>query len=127
MVAILLLATPSLVWGKKHTASSHVYTFTYDEVFAATGDAVARMGLLADAQDKAKGTISGHGLYKPSFASANRKFSFEITVETVSSKPETRVTVLAKIKELWVLGGDAETELQEALLGELNKVLLTYK
>lgn len=112
--------------------TTRVYTNSYDEVFQATQDAIQRIGLFVKAADKNKGTIAGNGDYLPKGATATSKVDFEINIEVVSPKPETRMTVNAtavpslsrarKARIEAIISGD----FRRALFIEIQKVLATY-
>jgi hypothetical protein len=98
---------------------SRVYQHTYDEVFQASQEAIERMGLFLVDKDKDKGTISGNGVYKW----AGKDCTFDIHIEALNTKPETRVTINAKVKGI-VVGSEAK--LKADFLAMLQQVLSTY-
>src|SRR5271157_591619 len=76
---------------------TRIYTHTYDEVFQASQETIERLGLTVSNADKDKGTIGGDGQYRMrngDFA----KLNVLAHIETVSAKPEVRVTLVLKIK-----------------------------
>jgi hypothetical protein len=97
---------------------TRVYRYTYDEVFAATQDAIERLGWSVTNADKDKGTITGRGIYH------KNSNTFEIHVETVSPKPETRMTVVQIKTGIFFSNGKLEAG---QLFSEVQKVLVTYK
>jgi hypothetical protein len=106
---------------------TRVYQNTYDEVFQASLDAIQRMGLFVIDKDKGKGTISGNGVYQAITGAGPRNFktTFDIHIETVSAKPETRMTInAAHFRGL--LGSFGENNLKQNFLSEVQKVLATY-
>jgi len=107
--------------------STYVFQHTYSEVFQAAQDAIERMGMFAKAQDKDKGTISGDGRYKMMKPAGplSIPMTFDIRIEMVSAKPETRVTVDAT--RHGGLGGSGwARDFGKDLLSEMQKVLATY-
>ncbi len=52
-----------------------------------------------------------------------KKCTFDIHIETLNTKPETRVTINASV-EVW--GAPAASRLKERFSNELQKVLATY-
>jgi hypothetical protein len=134
-LAVVLLTGAGLVWGTpkgdETVTNSHVYAFTYDEVFAGSLDAIARLGMFVETQDKAKGSITGNGTYVGRGGGRRAKTTFKIAINSVSSKPETRVTVVATAHlpgwNFKFENKQYETEFTEDLLAELQKVLATYK
>jgi hypothetical protein len=101
---------------------SRVYSHNYDEVFEAAQETIERQGLFVKDKDKDKGIINVEGEYPDPYW-GNVKMTFQIYVESVSSKPETRVT-----------DRDVECKRGRACWGffrsfpiELQKVLATYR
>jgi len=99
---------------------TRVYQHTYDEVFQASLETIERMGLFLTDKDKDKGTISGNGAYDFG-GNRPRKGTFDIHIEALNTKPETRVTINAKFR------GMKDWAFPERFLSELQKVLSTYK
>ncbi len=102
---------------------SQIYQHTYDEVFQASKKAVERKGWFVTASDKDKGTITG--------TMGNTKNSFNIHVEALNTKPETRVTLQIKwyYKKQWLVSKQMEQDGRNwvnSFLSELQKVLSTY-
>jgi hypothetical protein len=130
-IAVFVLILGALVFGG-HGASvasgapskgnpedfTRVYRYTYDEVFAATQDAIERLGWSVTNADKDKGTITGRGIYN------KNSNTFEIHVETVSPKPETRMTVVQIKDGIFFSNGKLAAG---QLFSEVQKVLVTYK
>jgi hypothetical protein len=122
------------VWGApkgdESSTNSYIYAFTYDEVFAGCLDAIARLGAFVETQDKTKGRITGHGMHEEPGGYQRGKVNFEITINTVSGKPETRVTIVSTKKACGLGCGGINrrgaTDFNEQVLGELQKVLATY-
>jgi hypothetical protein len=109
---------------KKEEAASQVYQHTYDEVFQASQEAIERMGLFLGDKDKDKGTLNGNGPYQEPGYTGTFKMIFDIHIETLSTKPETRLTINTQVK-----GMVARHELQsfnQRFLSEVQKVLATY-
>src|SRR5208337_173225 len=77
----------------KHKTATKIYQHTYDEVFQASLEAIERMGLFVTDKDKDKGTISGNGNYTLSSGTASQPWIFDIHIEALNTKPETRVTI----------------------------------
>jgi hypothetical protein len=116
-----LPATPN---KDKDLESTQVFQHTYDEVFQASQEAIERMGVFVGAKDKDKGTISGDCLYQPPPAGGKYKLTYDILIETLNTKPETRVTINAKAKAM--MAGTVEKGFKLRFLSELQKVLSTY-
>jgi len=103
----------------KDEGSTQIYQHTYDEVFQASQETIERMGLFVTNKDKDKGMISGKGDF--TVQAWTKKCTFDIYIETISTKPETRVTIKPKI----ALG--YAHNLTTRFFGELQKVLSTYR
>ncbi len=105
---------------------TRVYQYTYDEVFQASQEAIEQMDYFITHKDKDKGTISGNGIFysKTSVGPMGKKCTFDIHIETLNTKPETRVTIKANV-EVW--GASASSRLKERLSSEIRKVLATYR
>ncbi|HKI12552.1 MAG TPA: hypothetical protein VKA02_10585 [Candidatus Acidoferrum sp.] len=97
---------------------SRVFNHTYDEVFQASQDAIERIGWFITKADKDKGTITGYGMY------GKNNNTFEIQIEAVSQKPETRAAIAMKTH---LLVGVERRGLATKFFVELQKVLVTYK
>lgn len=108
----------------KDQALTQTYLHTYDEVFQASLEAIERMGLFVTAQDKDKGTISGKGSHQQKGVQLPRDWTFDIHIETLSTKPETRVTINASSRG-WVLASE-KAAFKQDMASELQKVLSTY-
>jgi hypothetical protein len=103
---------------------TQVYQHSYDEVFQASQEAIERMGCFVTNADKDKGVISGNGRCARGAPGYMFKVDFEIRIESVSTKPETRVTVNAQSKG-WGRGAIKEN-FKDDFSRELQKVLSTY-
>jgi hypothetical protein len=104
---------------------TRVYPFTYDEVFQAAGKALLRLGWNVANSDKDKGIIQGTVIDE---YLGGHGHQFEAHIETISSKPETRVTLGVKVHHEFMLN-DAECRRYCArkFFPELQKVLATYQ
>jgi hypothetical protein len=128
---VVLIAAPvnsGASKNEKDQETTRIYQHTYDEVFQASQEAIERMGMFLENKDKEKGTISGSGVYKGAGGPTHTiTIKFDIRIETVSTKPETRVTVNAKAKG-GPFGGDGGWGKHFVLdyMGEVQKVLATY-
>ncbi len=107
---------------------SQTYQHTYDEVFQASKKTIERKGWFITASDKDKGIISG----TMTMGTAIGKDSFNIHVEALNTKPETRVTLQVKYyyKKQWgvsykVMEQPGRSGIN-SFLSELQKVLSTY-
>lgn len=96
---------------------TQVYQHTYDEVFQAIQETVERKGYFVTDKDKDKGTFIA--------TSSNRKVDFYLHVETLNTKPETRVTIIPKLRGSKLFGSGLAQD-SEDFLKELQKVLATY-
>jgi hypothetical protein len=101
-------------------AVSHVYNYSYDEVFQGSQEAIQRLGWFDTGKNKDKGTISGYGMH------AGCKVPFDIQIETVNAKPETKVTVSANKGGCFGIHTVSQNATKNAILSELQKVLATY-
>jgi hypothetical protein len=112
---------------KKDDTSSQVYQHTYDEVFQASLEAIERLGLFVAAQDKDKGTVSGNGAYRMQCVAGpcDMNVTFGIRIQTVSTKPETRVTIDAT-RHGMTGHGEGITQFKNAFLRAVQQVLSTY-
>jgi len=90
-----------------------VYQHTVDEVFQASQEAIERLGWFVTDKDKDKGTISG---YHPAY-----KTAFDIHIEALNTKPETRVTITVKTKYR-----NFRKDIEQRLPTQIQKVLATY-
>jgi hypothetical protein len=125
------LSPPVQAKDKLPEETSQVYQHTYDEVFQASQDAIERLGCFVTAADKGSGTITGGGKCATYHAcpGASLKVDFQMKIETVSAKPETRVSVDAKTKGefgAYACVGGARKNFKDLLLNEVQKVLSTY-
>jgi hypothetical protein len=122
VVAVMALTSaflfPAAQAKDKPEDSTRVYQHTYDEVFQAAQKAAERLGWSVTTADKDKGAITGNGV------NDNTKNLFEAHIESVSAKPETRVTVVLKLTGLSGRGG--RQYFTNQFLSELAKVLATY-
>ena len=107
---------------------TRVYPFTYDEVFQAAEKALLRLGWRVSGKDKDKGIIQGTVIDQHLSVMNYDKNQFEMHIETVSSKPETRITLVVKVHHVWTIS-DVRTRqvCAEDYFGELQKVLATYQ
>jgi len=96
---------------------TRIYRHTYDEVFEGAQEAIERKGWFVGDADKDKGTITVNGVY------GRTKMTFEIHIEPVSPKPETRITINGVTKS----SGVNRRDLALQFFTELQKVLVTYK
>lgn len=104
--ALVILITMSVAPAAPRPSSkdnpedfTRIYGHTYDEVFQGAQETIERMGLFVTTTDKDKGIITGNGKYFPKGATAPTTVDFQIRIESVSSKPETRVTISCTPKE----------------------------
>jgi len=103
---------------------TQIFRHTYDEVFQASEEAIERQGWFLDATDKEKGTISGRG----SALVAGVKGVFYIHIETLNTKPETRVTFISRENNAFRSNGiDTSVNGGHRFFPELQKVLSTYR
>jgi len=97
--------------------ATQVYNHTYDEVFQAAQERIERNGWFIDKADKDKGIIIT--------AAIDKKCPIDIHIESVSPKPETRVTVRWRCQG-WALRHYSH-DLGDGYLSGLQKVLATYR
>lgn len=123
-LAVLLGALAASGWVfAKDTGVFHatrVYSHTYDDVFQAALEEVERSGCPLENADKDKGiiTYADHGYFK---------CTYEIHVESVSPKPETRVSVDHRCKVSWIDKKSMVASFGESYLGAVQKILATYR
>lgn len=120
-------ARPAVPGKDKDEAPSQVYQHSYDEVFQASLETIERMGLFVTDKDKDKGTISGNGEYHYPCGAAvpcGGKLTFEVNIETVSAKPEVRVTMRPKFL-MHITRGPRLTFPPDFFI-QLQKVMSTY-
>jgi hypothetical protein len=110
---------------EKDEQLTRIYTHTYDEVFQASQETIERLGLTVTDKDKDKGTIGGDGEYRMRIGDF-AKVNVQEHIETVSAKPEVRVTLVLKIKAPPLEGGMARNNFVLNFFDELQKVLATY-
>ena len=109
-----------------------VYFHTFDECMDAAPTAIERLGWKITNVDKDKGTIAGAvplGYPLPGFVpSGASEQPFEIHIETVSSKPETRVT-LVELKTFAThgFGSQLNKSRAEQFSIEFSKALATLR
>ncbi len=97
---------------KKDHVFTQVYQYTYDEVFQAIQEHLARTGTSITAKDKDKGTIQ---------ATVSKHEFFDIHVETLNTKPETKVTLIVWYDtRTW---GDLYTPWAVAFFKQVQQVL----
>jgi len=120
----LVFALPTVQAKDKSQEFTQIFTHTYDEVFQAVPDTIERMGMFVTDKNDKSGEVNGKGSYKITQwngVPATIKVVFSIHVETVSAKPETKVTI-----EVTAARYERETVAQD-FFRELQKVLATYK
>jgi hypothetical protein len=119
MLVVLTVApwAPGATKKDQNYESTHVYQHTYDEVFQASQEAIERLGYFVTGKDKDKGTISGND--------ADGRISFDIHIEALNTKPETRVTMNVKFKWCFSCAGSSK-DAERRLSIQLQKVLATY-
>jgi hypothetical protein len=106
---------PPLRAADNPKAFAQVFRHTYDEVFQASQEAVERHGWFITDANKDRGVISGTVL-----AREHTKYTFELRIEAVSDKPETRVTITFG-------AGGMKRDRADGFFIELQQVLATYK
>jgi len=121
------LFAPTASAKDKPENSTRIYTHTYDEVFQASQETIERMGLFITDKDKDKGTISGNGKYRVlcGYGPCFMTLTFDIRLETVSTKPETRVTIDVK-RQASAFNPRGQSEVKNEFLSQLQKTLATY-
>jgi len=132
LVALAVLTTVSLAPAapgkdKDQDEFTQVYRHTYDEVFQASQEAIERKGLFVVDQNKDKGVITGNGKYSQQGGCMNRPIDFDIQIESVNPKPETRITLNIRLMGKCIGGGrEFRKMIANDLLVEIQKVLATY-
>lgn len=107
--------------------NTRVYRHSYDEVFQATQEAIERIGCFVKDTEKDKGIITGNGKCARGGPGYLFNVEFQIKIETVSTKPETRVTLTMKTKGTFLGAQGPARNFRNDLFMELQKVLVTYK
>jgi len=135
LASVLSLLAPQANGKEKENPDDYtrVYSFSYDEVYQAAEKAAMRLGWRVRNEDKDKGSIQGSvidaGLAEEA-AHFNDRNHFEVHIETVSSKPETKVTFSFDLPNHHSLIGASVITMRkrcaEKLFVELQKVLATY-
>jgi hypothetical protein len=123
-LGVLVIASLAPAAPKKDDTSSQVYQHTYDEVFQASQEAIERMGLFLGDKDKDKGKLSGNGTYQEPGYTGTFKMIFDIHIETLSTKPEARLTISTQAKGM--VAGHVLKSFNQRFLSEVQKVLSTY-
>jgi len=118
-------AVPAVPNKDKDKEFTQVYQHTFDEVFQASLETIERMGLFVTAKDKDKGTISGGGKYVPQGATGVGQITFDLHVEAINTKPETRLTAHAQAKGSFI-SNHFDGVFVKMFPIELQKVLSTY-
>ncbi len=113
VLAVLTLASRIQGAPNKDPDSTRIYRHNYDEVFQAVPEAIKRAGLIVTDKDKDKGTIDGIGM--------GGKLTFDLHIEVLSDKPETRVTANVKVKGMFM--GTWGPIYTEKILTQLQQVL----
>jgi hypothetical protein len=98
---------------------TRVYAHTFDEVFQAAQNAIEREGGFVGNADKSKGVITGKGI------AGYSGMTWEIHIETISAKPETRLTI--NITSRGIGSGNSRRYAASQFLMEVQKVLATYQ
>ncbi|MGA3166812.1 MAG: hypothetical protein ABSF14_11940 [Terriglobia bacterium] len=106
---------------------TQIYSHTYDEVFQASQETIERMGMFVTDKDKDKGRISGNGKCELKGEPERHRYTFDIHIEALNTKPETRVTINCQLKERGFTHKAYEKLFKEEFSSELQKVLATYK
>jgi len=117
LLGILVITSLANAVPNKDQESTQVYQHTYDEVFQASQEAIERLGYFVTDKNKDKGTVNGNA--------HERHCSFDIHIEPLNTKPETRATINAQCKGLFPNGTWARS-VKETFLSEVQKVLATY-
>jgi hypothetical protein len=113
--------------------TTRIYQHTYDEVFQASQEAIERLGCFVT--DKDKGTVSGSVQIIQKPGSDPVDYPFDLHIEALNTKPETRVTINTdKWKSIrwrgptfsgWQIKAK-ESSFKVKLMSELQKTLATY-
>jgi len=105
---------------------TQVYQHTYDEVFQACQEAIERLGWFLTDKDTNKGTITGHN---KEYFRGSGIFVFGMHIESLNTKPETRVTINSHWtkKKPWLEDRKQYTQgFEDNLSSTVQKVLSTY-
>jgi len=112
---------------------SQIYNHTFDEVFQACQEVIERQGRFIAEKDDAQGTISIKPAVGQPVGRLDAHFVCQIRIETVSTVPETRVTIrvhTAAQKHFWYnpleINKFGHQTANETLV-YLQKVLATYR
>jgi hypothetical protein len=107
--------------------TTQIYQHTYDEVFQAAQDSIERLGCAVKNADKDKGIITGDGVCATGPGGHTHKVAFDMLIETVSPKPETRVTI--NVTSISIFKPDKKSlqmKFTADMFREMHKVLSTY-
>jgi hypothetical protein len=130
-VVLDVLAGPMMAAAQdsknNNQAFAQTYLHTYDDAFEAALVTIERIGWFPNDSVKGKGVITGTAGENPLGGTRwNCKGSFELLVESVSAKPETRVTISIDLQG----GGfckDIRDDVASYYFSQLAKVLSTYR
>jgi hypothetical protein len=133
LMMLMVLPAASLAPGApnkdkdQNEESTQIYQHTYDEVFQAAQDSIERLGCAVKNADKDKGIITGDGVCATGPGGHTHKVAFDMLIETVSPKPETRVTI--NVTSISIFKPDKKSlqmKFTNDMFSELHKVLATY-
>jgi hypothetical protein len=137
IVILALTVAPAILTFKAYgkdievtAQSSQIYDHTFDEVFQACQETFERDGLFIVDKSKDKGTLTAKSAGQ---TDKDDRYAFDVRVETVSNKPETRVTVIAHLVSPWhkLVGKSFYERLaqnsSQGFVVKLQKVLATYR
>jgi len=110
---VLILASLAQGAPNKDPDSTRIYRHSYDEVFQASQDVIKQLHFVVTDKDKDKGTIDGTGM--------GGKLTFDLHIEVLSDKPETRVTASVKVKGMFM--GTWGPVYTEKILTDLQQAL----
>jgi hypothetical protein len=119
MMALAVAFSSGSAQAKDKEPFERIYAYTYEEVFQAAQEAAERQGWSVTSADKDRGVILGGGVPGCS------KCTFEVHIEIVSPKPETRVTFQFEHCCNW--DRRYRQGQSDGYLGDIQKVLVTYK
>ena len=103
---------------------STVVNFSYDDTFEAVSETLIRLNLLIKVSDKKAGKIMANGIGGLSH-SGGRRVAVAVYIKEVSSKPTTRVDLVAVLPVYYL--SSEKNQVRNNIMSELQKVLLTYR
>ena len=122
-------AGPQAVKGSSAQAVvNRTVPYTAEEVRDAAETALFRKGLDVQENNVRKGRVTAAGAYQImcSGGPCNVIITVAVYAKQISPKPSTRMTLLVD-RHSWVGGGGGENTIATEIVGEIQKILTTFK